>query len=137
MPYGLTDPFTMMSFSAMPIDELCEHHRRMLAALRDADHWHRLITSRTDLAVASVADLSELEPPARSLSYCFTCTPPPGLGDLIGMAHSDLRLHETTLLTQLRKALTELDIYIETLRAVTGEAANVIAARVGSIQIGV
>lgn len=137
MPYGLTDPLTMLSFSSMPIEELCEHHRAMLAALRQADHWHRLITSRIDIAVASVADLAEPEGPPDALSYAFTSTPPQGLRDLIGVARSDLRLHETTLLTQLRTALTELDSYMECLRAVTGEAANVIAARVGSIQLAV
>ncbi len=137
MPYRLTDPLTMLSFSAMPIGELCEHHRSMLAALREADHWHRLITSRIDLAVASVADLGELEGPRDALGYGFTFSPPAGLRDLVGLTTSEIRLHESGMLTQLRSALIELDLYIECLRAVSGEAATMIAARVGSIQIAV
>jgi hypothetical protein len=57
MALGLTDPLTALSFSAMPAAELAEHHRGLLAAQREVDHWRRLITARIDLAVASVADL--------------------------------------------------------------------------------
>lgn len=137
MPYRLTDPLTMLSFSSMPIQELCDHHRSMMAALRQADHWHRLITSRIDLAVACVADVGELEGPHDAASYSFDCPPPQGLRELVGITSGDVRLHETGMLMRLRSALSELDAYIEYLREVTAEAANVIAARVGSIQIAV
>jgi hypothetical protein len=135
MPYELTDPLALLSFSSMPIQELCEHHRSLLAALRQADHWHRLITSRIDLAVASVADLGELQEPQGALGYSFHHPPPQGLRELVGIISSDVRLHETSMLMRLRTALSELDAYIECLRDMTGEAANTIVARVGSIQI--
>jgi hypothetical protein len=137
MAYGLSDPLTMLSFSSMPIEELCAHHRYLLAAQRDADHWRRLITARIDLAVAAVADLGEIEAPPPVLADGLEHAAPHGLRELVGVAGSTQRLHETTVLTQLRSALIQLDDYAECLRAVTGEAANVIAARVGSIQIAV
>ena len=137
MHHGLTDPVTMMAFTSMPIEELCEHHRRMVASLRDADHWCRLISARIDLAAAAVAGLEELAPPPGAGSYAFGQAPPQGLRDLVGMAYSDLRLHESTVMTQLRSALSDLDAYAERLRAVTSEAAVVIAARVGSVRVAV
>jgi hypothetical protein len=130
---GLTDPLTALSFSAMPVAELAENHRGLLAAQREVDHWRRLITARIDLAVASVADLEDLLVPPNSASYGTPCTPPPGLRDLLGIARQDERLGETTLLMQLRQALDELTAYAQTLEAVTDEAANILAFRLGMV----
>ena len=130
MALGLTDPLTALSFSAMPIAELAEHHRGLLAAARDVEHWRRLIAARIDLAVASVADLDELSVP-EAAGYGAGCTPPPGLRDLLGIARLDDRLGETTLLLRLRCALTDLSDYAEVLDAVTDEAAQILAFRIG------
>jgi uncharacterized protein YjiS (DUF1127 family) len=130
---GLTDPLTALSFSAMPVAELAENHRALLAALREVDHWRRLIAARIDLAVASVADLEDLLVPPNAASYGSTCTPPSGLRDLLGIARLDQRLGETTLLMQLRRALVELAEYAATLEAVTDEAANMLAFRLGMV----
>jgi hypothetical protein len=130
MALGLTDPLTALSFSAMPVSELAEHHRGLLAAQREVDHWRRLISARIDLAVASVADLEEPKPPDAA-SYGNPCVPPPGLRDLLGIARLDQRLGETTLLMRLRCALVDLASYAETLDAVTDEAAHILAFRVG------
>jgi hypothetical protein len=137
MHHGLTDPVTMLAFSAMPIQELCEQHRRMVAALRHADHWHRLIGARIDLAVAAVTEMDDLRSPAPAGTYAFAGAPPEGLRELVGMGGSDRRLHDSTLLTQLRTAMCALDGYRDELRAVTGEAAVVIAERVGSVRVAV
>jgi hypothetical protein len=134
MALGLTDPLTALSFSAMPITELAEHHRGLLAAQREVDHWRRLITARIDLAVASVADLEEPKPPDAA-SYGTPCVPPPGLRDLLGIARLDDRLGETTLLMRLRCALADLGHYAETLDAVTDEAAHILAFRVGMVSL--
>lgn len=134
MPFGLTDPLTAVSFSAMPIEELSRHHRELVCAQREAEHWHRLIAARTDLAVASVADLDE--PQCMSaVATGTTCTPPSGLRDLLGIPRSDSRLRETRLLPQLRQALAELESYARTLDAVTDEAARVLAHRVGTVRL--
>jgi hypothetical protein len=133
---GLTDPLTALSFSAMPLDELTANHRGLLAAQREVDHWRRLILARIDLAVASVADLEDLLMPPNAASYGSPCTPPAGLRELLGIARLeelDERLDETTLLMQLRRALTELALYNRTLEAVTDEAANMLAFRLGMV----
>jgi len=133
---GLTDPLTALSFSAMPVAELAENHRGLLAALREADHWRRLIMARIDLAVASVADLEDLLVPPNAASYGSPCTPPPGLRDLLGIARLeelDERLGEAALLMQLRRALDDLAVYNETLAAVTDEAANMLVFRLGMV----
>jgi hypothetical protein len=133
---GLTDPLTALSFSAMPMAQLAETHRGLLAAQREVDHWRRLILARIDLAVASVADLGDLLVPPNAASYGSPCTPPPGLRDLLGIARLeelDERLGETTLLMQLRRALQELSAYSQTLTAVTDEAANMLAFRLGMV----
>ena len=136
MALGLTDPLTALSFSAMPVAELSQTHRDLLAAQREVDHWRRLIMARIDLAVASVADLEDLLVPPNAASYGSPCTPPPGLRDLLGIARLDEldeRLGETTLLMQLRQALDDLANYHETLEAVTAEAANMLAFRLGMV----
>ena len=136
MALGLTDPLTALSFSAMPVAELAETHRGLLAAQREVDHWRRLIMARIDLAVASVAELEDLLVPPNAATYGTPCTPPPGLRELLGIARLeelDERLGETTLLMQLRRALQELANYHETLEAVTDEAANMLAFRVGMV----
>jgi hypothetical protein len=129
---GLTDPLTALSFSAMPVAELVECHRGLLAAQRDVDHWRRLIAARIDLAVASVADLEEPSAPGVA-GYGTDCTPPSGLRDLLGIARLDERLGETTLLVRLRSALTELTRYAGVLDAVTDEAAQILAFRLGGV----
>src|SRR3954468_4938023 len=85
MALGLTDPLTALSFSAMPAAELAEHHRGLLAAQREVDHWRRLITARIDLAVASVADLEEPRS-FQLITYLTPGCPPAGLRDLLGIA---------------------------------------------------
>jgi hypothetical protein len=92
--------------------------------------------ARIDLAVASVAELEDLLVPPNAATYGTPCTPPPGLRELLGIARLeelDERLGETTLLMQLRRALQELANYHETLEAVTAEAANMLAFRVGMV----
>ena len=136
MALGLTDPLRGLSFSAMPVAELAETHRGLLAAQREVDHWRRLIMARIDLAVASVAELEDLLVPPNAATYGTPCTPPPGLRELLGIARLeelDERLGETSLLMQLRRALQELANYHETLEAVTDEAANMLAFRVGMV----
>lgn len=136
MALGLTDPLTALSFSAMPVAELAENHRGLLAAQREVDHWRRLISARMDLAVASVADLEDLLVPPNAASYGSPCTPPPGLRELLGIARLDEldeRLGEATLLIRLRLALDDLATYSETLGAVTDEAANMLAFRLGMV----
>lgn len=136
MALGLTDPLTALSFSAMPVAELAETHRGLLATQREVDHWRRLIMARIDLAVASVADLEDLLVPPNATSYGSPCTPPPGLREMLGIARLgelDERLGETTLLMRLRRALAELAAYSETLEAITDEAANMLAFRLGMV----
>lgn len=133
MALGLTDPLTALSFSAMPLVELADNHRGLLAAQREVAHWRRLLTARIDLAVASVADLEDLLVPANSASYGSPCTPPPGLRDLLGIPRLDERLQETALLMRLHSALAELTAYERTLQAVTDEAANILAFRLGMV----
>ena len=136
MPHGLGDPLTALSYSAMPIEDLCEHHRELLAAQREADHWHRLISARIDLAVASVADLDEPHAPSGSVMSGSTCAPPEHLRQLIGVvANGDLRLHETSLLMELREAQAKLLAYTMTLRDLSDEAARAIASRVGAVRV--
>ncbi len=132
MALGLTDPLTALSFSAMPVAELVEHHRGLLAAQRDVDHWRRLIAARIDLAVAAVTDVEELRVP-EAAGYGSPCPPPGDLRGLLGLARLDDRLAETTLLTRLRCALTELSDYARVLEAVTEEAAQILAFRVGVV----
>jgi hypothetical protein len=62
-------------------------------------------------------------------------TPPDGLRDLLGIPRFEERLTETALLPRLREAMAELDAYGEALRAVTDEAAHVIALRLGAAQL--
>ncbi len=127
MALGLTDPLTALSFSAMSPDQLAEHHRALVAAQRDVDHWRRLILARIDLAVASVADLDEpIAPPGL---YGSTVDPPAGQRRLIGIAPTDFRAGEGGLLIRLRAALEELARYEKTLEAATGEAAGILAYR--------
>jgi hypothetical protein len=136
MPQGLGDPLTVLSFSAMPIEELCDHHRNLLAAQREADHWHRLIGARIDLAVASVADLDEPIAPPNTFTAGTGCAPPEHLRELIGVVVAgDLRLHETSLLMTLRDAQAKLADYTRTLRELSDEAARVIASRVGAVRV--
>ncbi|MBT0767343.1 hypothetical protein KIH74_00310 [Kineosporia sp. J2-2] len=131
MALGLTDPLTALSFSAMPVEELADYHRSLVAAQRDVDHWRRLILARIDLAVASVADLDEpLTPPGL---YGTVCAPPTGLRRLIGIAPTDVRAGEGGLLIRLRGALDELTRYEKMLEAVTGEAASILAYRAGAV----
>lgn len=133
MALGLTDPLTALSFSAMPLDELAENHRGLLATQREVAHWRRLISARIDLAIASVADLEDVLVPPNCTSYGSPCTPPPGLRDLLGIPRLNERLQETSLLMRLRTALSELDRYERTLQAVTDEAANILAFRLGMV----
>jgi hypothetical protein len=133
---GLTDPSTALSFSAMPVALLAETHRGLLAEQREVDHWRRLIAARIDLAVASIADLEDLLGPPNGATYGSPCSPPPGLRELLGIARLeelDERLGETTLLMRLRQALDDLAMYTETLEAVTDEAANILAYRLGMV----
>jgi hypothetical protein len=130
---GLTDPLTALSFSAMPITELVDYHRGLIAAQREISHWRRLVNARIDLAVASVADLEEPLAPRATAGYLSPCTPPTGLRDLLGIARMDERLNETSLLMRLRCALSDLTNYSETLQAVTDEAANILAYRLGMV----
>ena len=137
MPFGLTDPLTALSFSAMPIEELSRQHRDLVCAQRDAEHWHRLVAARIDLAVAAVTDLDEPQCPD---AVGTPCTPPSGLRDLLGIpgnesGFSESRLSETRLLPLLRQALHELDGYARTLDAITDEAARVLAMRVGTVRL--
>jgi hypothetical protein len=132
MPSGLTDPLTGLSFSAMPVLELADNHRGLLAARRDIDHWRRLINARIDLAVAAVADLDDPIPPPNAASYWCPCAPPPGLRDLLGIARLDDRLAETALLIRLRGALEELNDYRAILETVTDEAGQILARRIGA-----
>ena len=139
MPFGLTDPLTAVSFSAMPIEELSLQHRELVCAQREAKHWHRLIAARIDLAVASVTDLDEPQC-LDAVTVGTSCAPPSGLRDLLGIPGSDSeisdsRLSETRLLPQLRQALQELETYATTLDAVTDEAARVLAHRVGTVRL--
>ncbi|MCE0536018.1 hypothetical protein LWF15_10900 [Kineosporia rhizophila] len=131
MALGLTDPLTALSFSAMPLEQLTEYHRALVAARRDVDHWRRLILARIDLAVASVADLDEpLTPPGL---YGTVCDPPANLRRLIGIAPTDVRAGEGGLLIRLRGALEELSRYEKMLEAVTAEAASMLAHRTGAL----
>ena len=132
MALGLTDPLAALSFSAIPVAELVAHHRGLLVAQREVDHWRRLITARIDLAVASIADLDELGA-HELIGQTSTCAPPAGLRDLLGIARLDDRLGETTLLMQLRSALTDLDHYAGSLDAVADEASGVLAFWVGLV----
>jgi hypothetical protein len=130
MALGLTDPLTALSFAAMPVSELAEHHQGLLAAQREVDHWRRLINARIDLAVASVTDLEEPCTPASV--DCHALGPlPAGLRDLLGIARLDERLAETTLLMRLRCAHADLCSYAESLDAVTDEASQILAFRSG------
>lgn len=131
MALGLTDPLTSLSFSAMPVAELAENHRRLLAAQRELEHWRRLVGARIDLAVAAVTDLEDLQVPPNWGDYGNR--PPPELRDLLGIARSDQRLGETTLLMRLRCAHDALAAYAETLEAVTDEAACILAFRLGMV----
>jgi hypothetical protein len=135
MRQGLSDPFTALSFSAMPVAELAQHHRGLLAAQRDIHHWRRLLLARIDLAVATVADLEEPLPPPNGDSFACVCTPPPGLRDLLGIARLDAvddRLAETALLIRLRQALAEVEGYSAVLDVVADEAAQILAFRLGA-----
>lgn len=143
MPFGLTDPLTAVAFSAMPIEDLSRHHRDLVCAGREAEHWHRLIAARIDLAVAAIADLDEPQC-LGAVALGTVCTPPSGLRDLLGIPGSgrvppefsgDSRLSETRLLPQLRQALAELDAYARVLDMVTDEAARVLAHRVGTVRL--
>jgi hypothetical protein len=129
----MTDALTTLSFSAMSVEELAEHHREMVIAQREVNHWHRLITARIDLAVASVADLEEPVPLPNAAGYGTGCAPPPGLRDLLGIARLDDRLGETTMLMPLRRALAELEDYGQILDGVTEEAAQTLAFRVVAV----
>ena len=135
MPFGLTDPLAAFAFSAMPIEELSHHHRNLVAAQRQVEHWHRLIAARIDLAVASVADLDEPHSPPRAATCGTPCTPPAGLRDLLGIPRRDDRLGETRLLPDLRHALGDLESYARTLDALTDEAARVLGHRVGTVRL--
>jgi hypothetical protein len=130
---GLTDPLTALSFSAMPIPDLAEYHRGLVAAQREINHWRRLIMARIDLAVASVTEVEEPLGPPRTPGYGRPCTPPAGLRDLLGIAQLDRRLSETSLLMRLRCALADLTDYAETLDAITEEAAHILAYRIGLV----
>ncbi|GLY33575.1 hypothetical protein [Kineosporia sp. NBRC 101731] len=131
MALGLTDPLTALSFSAMPVDQLTDYHRALVAAQRDVDHWRRLILARIDLAVASVTDLDELRPPPGL--HGTICHPPAGLRRLIGIAPTDVHAGEGGMLIRLRGALDELARYERMLEAVTGEAAGILAYRIGAV----
>ncbi|MFI7586283.1 hypothetical protein ACIB24_04345 [Spongisporangium articulatum] len=135
MPFGLTDPTTALSFSTMPIEELSQTHRDLVAAQREAEHWHRLVSARIDLAVASVADLEEPHPLPEEVICGTPCTPPSGLSDLLGIPRSEDRLAETGLLLRLRHALADLETYGRTLDALADEAGRVLGARVGSVRL--
>jgi hypothetical protein len=73
--------------------------------------------------------------PARRSPAIPVATPPDGLRDLLGIPRFEERLTETALLPRLRQAMAELDAYGEALRAVTEEAAHVIALRMGAAQL--
>jgi hypothetical protein len=135
---GLSDPLAAVSFSAMPIPDLAAYHRGLVAAQREINHWRRLVTARIDLAVAAVTDVEEPGglPPLPGYG-CPGNPPPPGLRDLIGIPRWDQRLNETSLLMQLRRALIELTEYADGLDAVTDEAAQILAFRIGRVAASV
>ncbi len=133
MPSGLTDPLTALSFSAMPVPELADHHRQLRAAQRDIDHWRRLISARIDLAVAAVADLDEPMAPPDAASYWCPGAPPAGLRDLLGIARLDDRLAETALLIRLRGTLESLNDYRAVIDTVADEAGHILALRIGAM----
>ncbi len=99
------------------LDEVPDRRRRLLAELREVDHWRRLISARLDLAIAVVTALDE--PVPRELP----CTPaiPDDLCDLVGLPGDAPA--EAAVLERLRAALDDLDSYALTLRAlaVTGD----------------
>lgn len=135
MPFGLTDPLTAVAYTEMPIEELSAQHAILVTAQREVEHWHRLISARIDLAVASVADLEELRSPPAAATCGTPCIPPTGLRDLLGIPRSENRLRETALLIELRQALADLGSYSATVNALTDEAARVLGHRVGTVRL--
>ncbi|NLT55050.1 MAG: hypothetical protein GXX79_10915 [Actinomycetales bacterium] len=49
-----------VALANLPLAEVRRRQRRVIAQLRDAEHWRRLVAARLDLAVAAVADIDDL-----------------------------------------------------------------------------
>ncbi len=96
------------------LDEIQDERVRLLAELRDVDHWRRLVSARLDLAVAAVAGPDE--PISRDLP--FTPALPTGLRSLVGLcADPSVQLTEVACLEPLRTVLDDLDCYALALRS--------------------
>lgn len=118
-------------------DDGCEGHaagdardtyHRLVAELRDVEHWRRLVAARLDLAVAAVADIDE--PVGHPVDGA---TPPPtDLRGLLGIRTGDGACAEAAGLVRLRTVLADLDAYARALRpgvAAAARAAGVPRAR--------
>jgi hypothetical protein len=83
----------------------CRSQLRLLAELREVDHWRRLVAARIDLAVAAVAAIDE--PVVRSLPAAPAV--PFGLRELLGLAPPGRARGETDVLLRLRAVQRDLD----------------------------
>lgn len=93
------------------LDEVPDKRDRLLAELREVEHWRRLVAARLDLAIAMVTALDE--PLPRELPY--TPALPEDLRALVSLPRDPLA--EAAVLEPLRAALDDLDAYALTLRA--------------------
>lgn len=48
------------SLGELPLVEIRRRQREVIAQLRDAEHWRRLVAARLDLAIAAVTDIDDL-----------------------------------------------------------------------------
>lgn len=90
---------------------------RLLAELREVDHWRRLVSARLDLAVAAVTGLGE--PVHRDLPWAPPM--PEDLRSLVGLPDGgpDPGTDGVASMERLRAALDDLDCYALALRALT------------------
>ncbi|HET9654057.1 MAG TPA: hypothetical protein VFP72_01800 [Kineosporiaceae bacterium] len=102
----------MAAEADLPLEELLDRRRALLAELRDVEHWRRLAEARLDLAVAAVTDIDEL---ARRQTPC-TRLAPYGLHLRVGIPDPGQALPETAALLRLRSVLEELETYAAALR---------------------
>jgi hypothetical protein len=49
-----------IALANLPLSEVRRRQRQVMALLRDAEHWRRLVAARLDLAVAAVTDIDDL-----------------------------------------------------------------------------
>lgn len=98
-----------------PLRRLCDGHHDMIGQIRETEHWRRLVAARLDLAVAAVTGIDEPHLPPGVERYA-----PQGLGALLGLPVGDAALAETAVLPALRRAISELDAQVSTLRAAAG-----------------